>query len=628
MTERRVLPGSDSKKRRRKLIIAGVGVAAIGILYLRSRSRSSSRSTDPARFGPPAAPPYASKRPIAAPVAQPDALTRPMATPAAQPASPGEPARAGPDDSHELAGEALLQRQQAASTAAPLPVPGSPSPEPAPAAPGSPVAGPDTYDRSELSQVAVTGARSFAISRVVIEVLLFLSIIPIARLVAPAQVGHAAIALVFPALASILTFEGTGTPLVQRKEVTRAHLRTAMTMSLAGGLAMGVLLAVAAATAGRSLFGSETANLVIVTAPCFLISATTCVSRAMMMRRLDFRRMSRNDGWLAVGTTISTVTFAFLGLQALALVLGAIVTALLDMAFQLSYAHPVLPGWDRSAARDLRRFGVYASLNGLGWTVLRNIDYLIIGARLSPRQVGIYYRAFQFGAQYQSKVTVVLLKMLFPLMSRAKQAKDMRLVRERAVQFNALTALPLLGLLVVLAPTVVPLLYGPRWHAAIAPTQILTFAGMASVLMAGADGPALALGRAADVSRFILGFIVLYAGAILIASQYGLLAVCWAAAGVHVVMLAQRYLIDRVIGLPFKQIAIDAGPAVLATAVSMLAVAVLRSGVGDLPPILNAAVCGVVGISVYASVIRLAFPRQARVMFGLAVRVLRSQQGA
>src|SRR3954447_17435143 len=74
-----------------------------------------------------------------------------------------------------------------------------------------------TYE--ELRDAAVAGVRWVAIAKVIGESAQLIASVILARLIVPAEFGHAAIALILVPLAAILTFEGFGSALVQRKEV-------------------------------------------------------------------------------------------------------------------------------------------------------------------------------------------------------------------------------------------------------------------------------------------------------------------------------------------------------------------------------------------------------------------------
>jgi O-antigen/teichoic acid export membrane protein len=487
----------------------------------------------------------------------------------------------------------------------------------------------DDESSGRVVRSALSGARAFAFSRIVIELLLFSSVIAIARLVSPTQQGHAAVGLVFPVIATILTFEGYGSALVAAEHPTADDYRTAMTMSIITGWVFGAAVFVTAETVARGIVGNETADLVAMTSPTFVIASTTCVSRSHMMRDLAFRRMSRNDVLTTVAGVSCSVFLAALGLGARALIYSAIFATVVDMVLQFSYFSPVRPGWSNTSARKILSFGSYAAAAGVLTTLLQNVDYLVLGVRFPARRVGIYYRAFAFGVQYQGKISGVLMKMIFPLMARSEDVAEMRRVRERAIEFNALAVLPLLGAIVVLAPTLVPLMYGDRWRAAVEPTQILAIAGMATALNAGSTGPALALGKTRLLAVMTGVMVVFYGGAIYLAAPYGLIVVCVTAAAAHTVMMlaCQRYLVDKVIGLPVTQIFIDTGPAALVTAIAM--------GVGDLvyhlvvrhiPGALTVGAIATLILVTYLVGLRLIFPARSKRLLSVFRRVFLPKQ--
>ena len=98
--------------------------------------------------------------------------------------------------------------------------------------------------------------------------------------------------LIFVPLAVILTFEGFGSALVQRKTIGRTHVEAAMLASLLTGVVLTALTLALAEPVGKPLFGADTAKLLMMISPVFLLAGIGAVSRSMLWRRLDFRRVS------------------------------------------------------------------------------------------------------------------------------------------------------------------------------------------------------------------------------------------------------------------------------------------------------------------------------------------------
>jgi O-antigen/teichoic acid export membrane protein len=469
---------------------------------------------------------------------------------------------------------------------------------------------------------------------VLIEVANLASVLILARLIGPEETGEAAVALVFPMLAVILTFEGFGGALVQREDITRGHLRTAMTLSLVSGALLSVLVGAVGVFFGPSIFGAKTADLIVLVSPVFLISSTGCVSRALLMRDLRFRLMSRRDSSVLVITSALTVAFAYAGLRASSFVYGALIGAALDAFIMILSAPPQGVGWNAEARRDILRYGVSASTSGLVIALRRNIDYLILGAVMPSRITGIYYRSFQFGAEYQNKVSAVFVMMLFPLLSRSVDQSNLRLVRQRSMTLNALVALPLLGLVVALAPQLVFLLYGPAWHSAVTPTRILAIAGMAQALLAGFTAVPLSLGRTSLLLKVQSLFLIVYGLNIYAASHFGLNTICWTAVAVFVIMLIliQHVCIDRLLDLPTWQILADVGPAVVGTAVCVVAAYGASQLVGSwwragtaLPDLAIVASASLTAVVAYLLVLRFLFPGTWRLVASMGASILRAR---
>ena len=104
--------------------------------------------------------------------------------------------------------------------------------------------GPDTQGElssSQLKDAAVSGIRWTTAARVGSEVVTFCSAVVMARLVPPSGFGQALVPTILLTLAVILTFEGYGSALVQRKTIEREHVEAALLASLLTGLVLAAL---------------------------------------------------------------------------------------------------------------------------------------------------------------------------------------------------------------------------------------------------------------------------------------------------------------------------------------------------------------------------------------------------
>jgi lipopolysaccharide exporter len=399
----------------------------------------------------------------------------------------------------------------------------------------------DVRSNADLTEAVGSGLRWITYARIAIEITLLAGMVVLARLIPPAAFGMFALVLIVQELALALPMEGIGSALVQRRTVGRRHLEAGMALSLAVGVVLAGVTFLAASVLVAPLFGHETASLVKLATPWFLIGAIFSVPTAVLRRRLDFGRLSIVELTMTSTRAAASIALALAGLDAMALVIGNLIGMACSLALAMAYAPTPFPRWHTREVRELLPYGGPASLACVAWTGFRNGDYAIIGARLGASQAGFYYRAYQLAVEYQKKISSVMAQMAFPVLARSEGPEAMLALRHRMVRLLSVVLFPLLALLVVLAPLAVPWLFGSQWEPAVVPTQILA-AGGAATLTIDAIGSALqAAGRAGTMLGFGVAHFVIYVVAVIAVSSHGIAAVSAAASIVHTLFLFVAY---------------------------------------------------------------------------------------
>jgi teichuronic acid exporter len=463
-----------------------------------------------------------------------------------------------------------------------------------------------------LRDAAVTGVRWLAGARIVSDGLQFVAAVALARLIAPAQFGNAAVALIFVPLSVILTYEGFGSALVQRREIDPAHLEAATLISCAAGVVLTIATFLLAPVLAAPILNDEIARLIQLVSPVFALAALATVSRAKLSRRLDFRTIGLIETVGMVLGAFASVGFAMAGLNAEAIVLGGLVSTAIASGLLLLAAHPVRPRWHRAEVAHIMRFGAPASAAGVLYVGITNVDYAVLAARLSSTQVGLYWRAFQLGVSYQDKISGIMLRLAFPIYSRTRDMSEMKRLHERATRIHGAVVVPLLAVLIVTAPEIVPTLFGKAWAPAVAPAQVLAVAGMIAAVLTGYPQVMLAAGRPRALMVFNSFVLVLYGTAVWATAKHGLVTVAAAVVGVHVVMLAAVYLVlfRMVLKMPIARLVTDLAPAVVGSGLIVLVGMPLAGALRDVGAnaIVIIAAVGLVGAVVHLLSLRALFP--------------------
>lgn len=419
-----------------------------------------------------------------------------------------------------------------------------------------------------LREATLVGVRWVALARVIAEVMLLASTVVLARLLPPAAFGHAAVALIFTSLAGMLIVGVAAPLLIQRPQITRAECEASALLGILLGAAFTGATVLGAPLIATPVFGSETAHLVQLASVGFLISGLSAAPQALLQRHLRFRRLSGIEIVATVlGTTLS-IGLALAGAGAGAIVAGALAGLAVWSAGSLLATPFVAPRWHRREIAEVARFGAMAAMSGLAALTYSNIDYAIVGARLSPAALGLYWRAYQLGAEYQGKISVVMLRLAFPVYSRSTDIDQLRRLRKRIVRAHATIIFPLLAILIATAPELIPFVYGQAWRAAVVPTQILAAVGMMAAVLTGIGQLMFALGELRRMVILSWISVALYATTIYLVAPLGLTAVCIADACLYFALLisSHYFLAQRQAGIPLRSLWGEVGPALAATA--------------------------------------------------------------
>jgi O-antigen/teichoic acid export membrane protein len=328
-----------------------------------------------------------------------------------------------------------------------------------------------------------------AVARYSDMIVQFVSVMLIARLLTPEEIGVFSISVAVIALAQTLREFGLGAYIVQERELDRSHIRSAFGVALV--LAWTIALLITAASGPLAIFyGREgIRDVLLVLALTFLISPIGLPAQAMLIRELQFGKLYlvqlvSSVIQVAVSITLAALGFGYLSMAWASLVGGLVgITVLSVLKPDLVFMLPSLSAWRRVAA-----FGGFASGANLVGTIGVNMAELIIGRMLGFSAVAYYSRAMGLLNIFRSTVQATVMSVALPAFADQYRAGiDMRPDYGRAAALMTGLAWPFYGVLALLAQPVIRLLYGRQWDEAVVIAQILCAGGavMAVVILGG-----------------------------------------------------------------------------------------------------------------------------------------------
>lgn len=439
---------------------------------------------------------------------------------------------------------------------------------------------------SSLAKASLTGIKWSALTQLVAQVAQYGSFVLLARLLTPQDFGLVACATLVVNFVAMLNELGLGAALIQRADLQRGHLNACFWSNVAAGLTLALLVAGSASWVAGFFHSPETGPLLGALALGFPMMALAVVPKTLLEKELRFKELGLIDAGAAIANAVVAVWMAATGWGAWSLVAGTLVGYVVQLAALWPRAAWV-PGlrFARDELRELLAFG----LNVLGTRVVgylnANIDYVVIGRTLGPAALGVYSLAYKLVTWPMLKVSHVVLRVMFPAFARI-QDDDAALRRHYATLVGtlALAAYPLLAGLAVMAPEALPLVFGPRWGAAVDPVRALCVAGALKATVCSIGTVFLTKGRPdLEFRTNMLGTVML--------AIYVPLGVSWGPTGVALAIALvtlvggtwQQLVANELLGLTPRAYARAIVRPALAAALGAAALIVLRQVAHGLP---------------------------------------------
>jgi O-antigen/teichoic acid export membrane protein len=321
--------------------------------------------------------------------------------------------------------------------------------------------------------LAAGGWKLFTVASQVLVQVVVLAVL--ARFILPEEFGIVALAKIVIAFATVFASAGLGPALIQRAEVTPTHLRVGFTSSVL--LAIGLWALVWLTAPGLAIFFREdqVAPVLRAIGASFILLSVGLVSKALLERNLDFKRLMLADLGSALGYGVVGVIGAVAGYG-----VWALVAATLFQRFVFSvtcfrlHPHSLRPTLARRELGDLLSFGGGLTLSRVFHFLGNYGDKALTGRLLGAGPLGFYERAYHLMNLPQEYLGNVIDNVMFPALAKVQDQRE-RLTRafSRALSLTNLMLMPFSVAVVVLAPEIVAVVLGPQWGPAVLPLQVL-----------------------------------------------------------------------------------------------------------------------------------------------------------
>lgn len=363
------------------------------------------------------------------------------------------------------------------------------------------------------------------------KTLTFITTIILARLLVPSEFGVVAAILIYLQVLELISDIGLAATVQyeQEKGIT-PRVQTAFTLNLGLSVVLCAIGVAAAPLIAGFFHVSGDTDLFRLAALNLLLRGTANIHDALLLRDLAFNRRIVSQLSGQVARAVVSIALAFAGLGAASLVFGMLAGTVVwaVVVWAITGFRPNMT-IERSAVRPMVTYGGGASALEVIAVISTRADVVTIGRVLGDTALGLYTIAYRIPELIIESIAWNVSIVAFPALARKRMSDEqgMSAAALKIARYQVLYAAPLAAGLAVLATPLIVILFGPKWTEA---------GGVMSAIavMVGVSAVAYPLGdvfKALGLQRVLVALsliqLPLLIGAIVLASDAGIVAVAW-----------------------------------------------------------------------------------------------------
>jgi O-antigen/teichoic acid export membrane protein len=328
-----------------------------------------------------------------------------------------------------------------------------------------------------------------------------LETIILARILAPAQFGAYAVALLTLGVLEVITETGVNIFLLQEDNIDR-YISSAWCISILRGLFISLLLFFLAPHIANFFHSPESLQLLYLMSAAPLLRGFINPSVIKFQKELQFGRdFSYRITILMIDTLVSVIV-TYLLKSPIGIIIGLITGIAVEVIFSFIIASP-RPRIELHTGYLSQLFhrGKWVTAAGISDYLFENVDNIAVGRMLGTGALGIYQMAYAFTVLPLSEVGKVFVHVTTPVL--VKMLHDPIRVRRaylRMVAIVGVLCLPVV-LLLIIYPQITILLLGSKWTAIVSIMPVLVVLGYARAFLGTSSALFLSMKRQ-DYSAF------------------------------------------------------------------------------------------------------------------------------
>lgn len=369
------------------------------------------------------------------------------------------------------------------------------------------------------------------------------SILIVSRLLTPAQIGVFSVAVGLTALFSTLRDFGVTEYVIQEKSLDQAAVHTAFTVTLLTAWVMAVALFFASIPISRFYSDVGVGQVIRVLSINLVLLPFGSITIARLRRNLEFGALYK----ISLGETLTrsclTIGLAYVGFGYMSMAWASLAATIVSISGCTVWGWRYrVRGLSLSRWRDVLPFGGKRIIVDVVGQLGSQSANVVVGKMLGMADAGFYSRGYGPINMFREKVVGAIGVVAFPAMARAhRQQNAAPAYFLRILTYLTAICWPFFAFSAIMAPSIIPALFGDQWVASVPLMRWLCVAAMFGTLIYQCGDFLTAIGRVGAVSSIQVQYQFARLGIAIVAAFYSLEAVAASQILVYVIAIALYY---------------------------------------------------------------------------------------
>lgn len=403
-----------------------------------------------------------------------------------------------------------------------------------------------------LGHKAASGAVWASIDRFGTMGVSFIVNLVLARLLMPADFGIVGMLVIFIAVSQTLIDSGFSTALIQKKAPTQIDFSTIFYWNIVLAAVLYVILFVSASYIADFYRMPLMCPVLRVIGISLILSGINSVQLTRLRKSLSFKTIAVSNLVSAVASGFIAIGLAYRGFGVWSLVVMQIASGIINVAILA-----IVTRWHPSCVfsfesfKELFSFGGFILAANVLQTICQNFQCVIIGRKFSAVEMGYFSQASKLDQVTSYSLPQVIVQVMYPVYSSIQDDRQrLQSVLQMNMRVISFVVFPLLGLLLLVAESIIVGLYGEKWIESVPYFRILCVGGLFVCLQNICFYAVAAVGRSKELfywSFYKWGFLLLV---LLVGSTIGMYGILWGmVASSFNIFAVNSFLASKYVGL-------------------------------------------------------------------------------